>query len=124
MAAENRAAQKRHLRLLPDLTHDQQRPMTRSECVDGPRPCPWLRCRHHLAIEIDSLNGTIKFAYPEAAEGDFEARTQSCSLDVANQGEHTLEEVGALIGDLTQERVRQIQERALQRLEKKMARYR
>lgn len=29
-----------------------QRPRTRAECIDGPRPCPWASCRHHLLLEI------------------------------------------------------------------------
>lgn len=29
-----------------------QRPLTRADCVDGPRPCPWVGCRHHLLIEV------------------------------------------------------------------------
>ncbi len=28
------------------------RPRTRAECRDEARPCPWVSCRHHLAIDI------------------------------------------------------------------------
>ena len=24
------------------------RPRTRADCLKGPRPCPWIMCRHHL----------------------------------------------------------------------------
>lgn len=33
---------------------NEQRPRTRGECKDGPRPCPWVSCRHHLLLEIAS----------------------------------------------------------------------
>lgn len=121
--SENRARMKRHLRVVPPLTHDELRPKTRAECVDGPRPCPWIACRHHLAIDVDALNGTIRFTYPEAAEGELEAREHTCSLDVADRGEHTLQEVGEIL-ILSRERVRQLEEVILARAEKKMRRYR
>lgn len=28
------------------------RPRTRAQCQDGPRPCPWVACRHHLLLEV------------------------------------------------------------------------
>ena len=28
------------------------RPRTRSECREGPRPCPWVGCPMHLLIEV------------------------------------------------------------------------
>lgn len=34
-------------------------PTTRGDCVDGPRPCPWVRCRFHLAIEVNEF-GTLR----------------------------------------------------------------
>lgn len=77
----------RRLPLLVD--HGGERPRTRAACVNGPRPCPWVSCRHHLEHE-----------------------DESCSLDVADQGEHTLAEVGELLG-LTRERIRQIELKAL-----------
>jgi hypothetical protein len=30
------------------------RPRTRADCIDGPRPCPWYGCRYHLGIKIRS----------------------------------------------------------------------
>jgi hypothetical protein len=41
--------------------------------------------------------------------------TRDCAIDVANEGEHTTEEVAAVIG-VSRERVRQIEERALHKL--------
>src|ERR1019366_2346037 len=30
-----------------------ERPKTRGDCVDGPRPCPWAGCRQHLYLEVN-----------------------------------------------------------------------
>ena len=68
------------------------RPKTRADCAKGARPCPWVGCRHHLFTEV-RVNGTI--AYPYGTEVDaLEHMPQSCSLDVAEQGGATWEEVG------------------------------
>ncbi len=73
-----------------------KRPLTRGDCLDGPRPCPWAACRYHLASE---------------QRGPEEVR-ESCALDVADRGGSTLEEVAACF-DLTRERIRQIEAEAL-----------
>jgi DNA-directed RNA polymerase sigma subunit (sigma70/sigma32) len=44
----------------------------------------------------------------------------SCALDVADDGEHTLHEVGEML-NLTRERTRQIEERAIAKLQKQHA---
>jgi hypothetical protein len=86
-----------------------KKPRTRGECANGVRPCPWISCRHHLYLEVNGESGSIKFNFP-ALEVD--ELTESCSLDVADRGEHTLEQVGRLT-NLTRERARQIETRAL-----------
>lgn len=80
------------------------RPKTRGECIDGPRPCPFVGCRHHLYLDVSETTGSIKINMPDLEPWEVE---QSCSLDVADEGRHTLEEVGALI-NTTRERVRQL----------------
>jgi hypothetical protein len=89
--------------------YEQDRPRVRSDCspggVNGERPCPWASCRHHLAFDL-SQSGNVR----EVAGWD--EGGASCSLDVAEQGGVTLEEVGALLG-LTRERVRQVEVKAL-----------
>jgi hypothetical protein len=82
-------------------------PATRGECLAGgsneARPCQFIQCRHHLGA------GAI-------------GNSETCSLDVADAGEHTLEEVAALLAyeepnkwsrtgsaAVTRERIRQIE---------------
>lgn len=43
--------------------------------------------------------------------------TRDCALSVANEGEHTVDEVAAVLG-ISRERVRQIEERALRKLQR------
>lgn len=82
----------------------KQAPRTRGECIDGPRPCPWIHCRYHLASEVRwPRRLSLRVIQPGV---------DTCALDVADKGEHTLEEIGALLG-YNRERIRQIQVEAL-----------
>jgi hypothetical protein len=54
---------------------------------------------------------------------DLEELPETCSLDVADRGPHTLEEIARLYG-VTRERIRQIEEKALERLRKRLERAR
>jgi hypothetical protein len=88
---------------------DAVRPATRAECVDGPRPCPWVACKHHLYLDINPRTGSIKLNFPDLEPWELE---HTCALDVADNGALTLEEIG-LITNLTRERVRQVEVRGL-----------
>jgi hypothetical protein len=89
------------------------RPSTRADCLAGgsnaERPCPFVSCRHHLALEVRKT-GSIIFTFAE--DTDLEQLPQTCALDVADQGAHTLEEVGALL-NVSRERIRQLEHIAL-----------
>jgi hypothetical protein len=87
------------------------RPKTRAECMDGPRPCPWASCKHHLALE-PSPTGTLVVLFPDR---DADEIPETCSLDFADRGGATLNEVAKALG-VTRERVRQMEERALRKL--------
>jgi hypothetical protein len=88
---------------------DAERPMTRSECRDAPRPCPWVSCKHHLYLDINPRTGSIKLNFPDLEPWELQ---HTCALDVADNGALTLEEIG-LITNLTRERVRQVEVRGL-----------
>ncbi len=92
---------------------DYWKPKTRSECVDGPRPCPYVSCKHHLFIDVSPRTGAIKLNFPDLEVWDM---GETCALDVADRGGTTLEDVGAIM-NLTRERIRQVEVKALAKLE-------
>jgi hypothetical protein len=92
---------------------DYWKPRTREECVDGPRPCPFVSCKHHLFIDVSARTGAIKLNFPDLEGWDL---GESCALDVADRGGTTLEDVGAIM-NLTRERIRQVEVKALAKLE-------
>ena len=87
-------------------------PLTRAECEDGPRPCPYVSCHHHLYLDVNPETGSIKLNFPDREPDEM---VESCALDVAERGGITLEEVGAIV-NLTRERVRQLEVRATAKL--------
>ena len=75
-------------------------PRIRADCLEGGvnecRPCPWTGCKWNI----------VEAQHPQA----------TCVLDVADQGGITLEELGNMVG-LTRERIRQIEDQALRKIE-------
>jgi len=92
---------------------DYQKPTVREECLDGPRPCPFVSCKHHLYIDVSPKTGAIKLNFPDLEVWEM---GESCALDVADRGGTTLEDVGAIM-NLTRERIRQVEVKALAKLE-------
>ena len=92
---------------------DYWRPTTRAECVDMERPCPFVSCKYHLYIDVHPIRGSIKLNFPDA---DVWEMTETCSLDIADRGGITLEEVGEIM-NLTRERVRQVETTGLSKLQ-------
>ena len=90
-------------------------PRRRSECLSRKRPCPWVRCKHHFIWLVwdklrDKSNDEITDCITEMKF--------SCVLDIVdNYREMTLEQIGELL-NLTRERVRQIEEKAITRIRK------
>lgn len=91
---------------------DVPRPRTRGDCAGGQRPCPWVACKHHLYLDVSPDTGSIQIVHPLREPGDL---ADTCALDVADRGDHTLDEVGQIL-NVTRERVRQIEVRALLKL--------
>lgn len=89
------------------------KPGSREECLDGPRPCPFVSCKHHLYIDVSPRTGAIKLNFPDLEVWEM---GESCALDVADRGGTTLEDVGAIM-NLTRERIRQVEVKALAKLE-------
>ncbi len=84
---------------------EEQRPRTRGECAGGARPCPFVSCKQHLYLDINSETGSLKINFPDVEPDEL---IESCALDLADRGGLTLEDTGNLL-NLTRERVRQIE---------------
>ena len=90
----------------PDVS---DRPRTREACSGEARPCPWVSCKHHLYLDVNPRTGSIKLNFPDLEPWELR---HTCALDVAEEGGHTLEEIGD-ITNLTRERVRQLETHGL-----------
>jgi hypothetical protein len=93
-------------------TVDLQRPRIRGECMNGPRPCLFVSCKHNLYLDVNPETGSIKLNFPDKEIWELE---YTCALDVAEKGGITLEEVGEIM-NLTRERIRQVETRGLMKL--------
>lgn len=108
------------LRRLP-LAPEPERPKTRADCVDGPRPCPWASCRYHLLVDITE-DGRLYRNHPFDEDDDdsilaaLATMTETCALDVAAGHGVSLTVVGELLGQ-TKQSVEFVEFRALRRLE-------
>ena len=79
--------------------------------VDGKnsaRPCPWVSCRQHLAINVNT-SGSLQVIQ------DWDDGRPTCALDIVDaNGPAILDKTGRFFG-LTRERLRQIEAKALAR---------
>lgn len=91
-------------------------PATRAECINGPRPCPYVSCRFNLYLDV-TAKGSITLNYPDKEV--WEVDDSLCALDHASQGRMTLEEVGQRFG-MTRERIRQIEELGLRHMKRNL----
>ena len=89
-----------------------ERPKTRGDCTNVPRPCPYVACKYSLYLDV-SETGSIILNFPHLEPGEMPA-DQSCALDLAERGAMTLEEI-AVVTNLTRERIRQVELKALNR---------
>ncbi len=96
--------------VLTELEH--LRPNNREDCRMGDRPCPFVSCKYHLYLDVNPHTGSIKLNFPDLSVWEL---SETCSLDVADRGGITLEEVGELL-NLTRERIRQVESTGLEKL--------
>lgn len=106
-------------RMFPASVNDSfedVRPYVRGDCLgegrNGPRPCPWVSCKYHLALDVSETTGSIKINRPDL---DVWGTTSNCALDHADRGGMDLESVGEAM-NITRERVRQIEGRGLKKI--------
>jgi len=100
------------------MSEEIPRPRTRGDCANVPRPCPFVGCRHHTFLEINPKTGAVRLAWGALEPDELPAHV-SCSLDVADRGGASLEDVGAAMGGITREYVRLIERGALLRITRK-----
>jgi hypothetical protein len=110
-AAHQAWRRRRAARRLP-LVSDV-RPAVRADCLPGgrnaARPCPFVRCRYHLYLDVKPSGG-IKLNFPDREVHELH---ETCALDVADRGSHTLDEIGRVL-NMAGERARQIAEDAFE----------
>lgn len=110
-----RALLESHAALLEseDFAALADRPKTWGECRERTGPCPWVACRHHLFLDV-TPSGGLKLNFPDLEPEELE---HPCALRIAALGGVTLEGVGARM-NLTRERIRQVEVRALYQLKR------
>lgn len=95
-----------------------QRPRTRSDCLAGPRPCPWIGCKWHLCWERRALRRLIlSQADPALVAARILDMEQTCVLDYA-EAPRSDREVGAVLG-VSHQAVAQTCQRGLTKLRAK-----
>ena len=95
----------------PMAVRDGQLAIDRGQCPTV-RPCPKTSCRYHLWAD-DERPGRPH--HGKSPPPKIKRRAQSCALDVADQGEHSTDQMGKLL-DCVPERICQVEDRALAKL--------
>jgi hypothetical protein len=95
-----------------DMFHvalDALRPRHREDCLTGDnaaRPCPWVGCRHHMALSVDEESGNIKETFPHLEilsnpEGAglrvLEGLVGTCVLDICDKVDGGIGGIGGLL---------------------------
>lgn len=104
-------------RILPMV----ERPRTRGDCVDGPRPCPWVSCRYHLYLDVREGRRQILISnWPNIPPDELERMPATCALDVADEGEHNQVHTASLIGLGSEQAYQAVQSKAFEKLKTAM----
>lgn len=98
------------------------KPETLGECeslgLGGATPCPYVSCAYHLFLDVSEDTGSIKLNFPprdeseEALEEALRSMPSTCAFAAIDRGDLTLEATGEAY-NITRERTRQIEGRAL-----------
>jgi hypothetical protein len=121
MSRKEMARDLRRRRLLGQVDPEEQalltelqgnRPRSRADCINSPRPCVFVSCKYNLYLDVNPETGSIKLNFPDK---EIWALEYTCALDVAEKGGITLEEVGEIM-NLTRERIRQVETRGLEKV--------
>lgn len=121
-------------------TSELTRPQTRGDCAKGPRPCPWVSCAHHLALDVgdsekrgDALRsptweGAVItgqsshdtfLAFANSVTDALEGMPYTCSIDAAEASEWTGDDIAEMLG-VSRQRVQQIEAKGLALLKPKV----
>ena len=91
------------------------KPVTRQECKSSHRPCPWISCQFHMFWCVNQIDRILQYL-PDHTIADIAlSLSQTCVLDVTDTGEKTLEEIGDIL-QVSRERIRQIEEGAINKI--------
>lgn len=93
---------------------DVERPRTRGDCANVPRPCPFVSCQWNLYLEV-KRTGNLWLNFPDREPHEIEPEC-SCALDVADEGGAHIERVGELL-NMTREGARLLEAQALGKCE-------
>jgi hypothetical protein len=94
-----------------NLPTDHLRPLTRADCEEAGRPCPYVGCKYNLYLDVSPETGSIKINFPSVDPLAMDENA-SCALDLTERMGMTLDEVGSVM-NVTRERIRQIETIAL-----------
>lgn len=110
--------------LYPPARGAPLRPKTWGECqsrgLGVESPCPFVSCKHHLALDVSERTGSIKVNFPDLEVWEM---TETCVLAVVEKHADgfTLEQIGEVM-NLTRERIRQYEMRCRGALRSKIDR--
>mgnify|MGYP000417363968 FL=1 len=113
VVARSLAAPREQIHLRVVLDRPAGMPRTRGDCEDGPRPCRWVNCRHHLwAVTDRPGRRRVEGEAPPHVVQRHSAET--CALDLAGQVQEYAR-IAEVLG-LTPERARQVTEAAAHKM--------
>lgn len=72
-------------------------PTTRSECLQGPRPCPFISCQWHLWRLHKAVAPIVRRSNPDEAVDAVLAMPETCALDLSDKP-HQYREIAEVLG--------------------------